>query len=228
MWNMIITGDSLVAGPMPNDSGLAGQSGEPSAFGAVAQYLLGTRTHIWNGAIGGQTLTSMVALHTTQVAPHIVTTTGVVNVCVFDGVLNDQVNGVSLAGLEALLTTYAADLRSDGCNKIIFLGPESSNLWEIYSEGGVSYYYSLCAWLESNANTYFDGYVDYCIDPIMGVVSNDGGANSYANISWFLDNTHWTVNLAAYANQGPLDGGLGDSGIHQSGFIPVAQYVLGL
>lgn len=181
--NWLAIGDSLTAGPTQSPSG-------PALWTFRCAEQLGSLVSLTNVGQGGETLLSMVAAIPT-LNGHFSYAPGVQNICTIQGGINDVTLNQATPGtttpstIAASYTSLIAGLQAQGW-LVIAWTPEASNIWNNATYGTVDYTTTVglvrTACLAANAT------IDIAADAILGP------ANSYSSLTWYLDNTHKTVN----------------------------------
>lgn len=169
---------------------LLGANGNPCLTTPMVKAVLGTQALVTNLATGGNTLLNMIGQIPTLLAPLLSTTPGVQNVCLWDGAANDAVGGASTATIESRIHTFGTSVQAIGFTSAR-VSVQSSNLWTIY---GVDYP-ALVTWERANWPTYATGFSDNAANPFLGPPT------AYANLKYFIDNTHNTQNGSMVAAQ---------------------------
>jgi lysophospholipase L1-like esterase len=176
VYNIVLDGDSLTAGPAQAPQG-------PANWPPELQALLGSQVKLTVVASGGKTLQTMVAQGPAQVDTLISTAPGVCNIVWWQGGINDANAGATTAQIEARYQAYGLARKAAGWNFVICGNVEASNVWT-----SSAVYSTIAAWMQANAAAFSDAMADFPANPLIGPTG------SYADLRYFLDNTHKTIN----------------------------------
>ena len=208
--NVVTDGDSLTG--QPNAPFYDGGNAGPATWVPLVEMLGGTGIHVTNIAKGGMTCKALRAGGAQRVDslfdPRMVANIVVVQ-CGVNDIVADRYDAGPAEVDPAIdaLEAYARDRHAAHPWKVIVVGPTPSNF---FNRAGYEHF---AARIREECSTFADQCVDISSDPEIG------RPLSYADLRWYVDNTHKTANgdvrygmmvLAALVSQAriALDGGL--------------------